>query len=135
MKRKLKIRENPRSTPMQIQYQYSSVKNPLSLRRDFPTVDSCGLPVSCDIQTCVSKPRQLRKYFNIINISIHERVFICFEELTLPHLLSRNSLIEMAFWPYIIGDRQQPHLIHNSISSAQRKGKRSKLLCIKSSSY
>ena len=35
----LKRRVNPKSAPMQIQYQYSSVKNPLDSRRTFPTVD------------------------------------------------------------------------------------------------
>lgn len=34
----LKRRENPNSAPIHIQNQYSSVKNPLDLRRTFPTV-------------------------------------------------------------------------------------------------
>ena len=38
MKRTLKRRENPRSAPMQIQYQYSSTKRPRPARRVFPTV-------------------------------------------------------------------------------------------------
>lgn len=34
----LKRRENPKSAPTQIQYQYSSVKKPLDWRRTFQTV-------------------------------------------------------------------------------------------------
>lgn len=40
MKKMLKRKENPNSAPTHIQYQYSSVKNPLDLRRTLPTVVS-----------------------------------------------------------------------------------------------
>ena len=40
MNKMLKRRENPNSAPIHIQNQYSSVKNPLDLRRTFPTVGS-----------------------------------------------------------------------------------------------
>lgn len=48
MKRMLKRREYPRSAPMQIQYQYSSTNNPLSLRRVFPTVGWLEPFMGCD---------------------------------------------------------------------------------------